>query len=354
MRSLLDDLSVPVQVQMYEPEQCPLLDATSWPGLPAGNKIKSGIEVNRVGKRVAYWFYKEHPGDGYQGTVNAQDLIRVPASEVRHVYKPRRIGAMRGVPAIASVITRLRNTGDFDDATLERQKLANLFVAFRKQTLAPEDRIDPSTGRLIVVDEDDTPLAPMMPGTTQELGPGEEMQFANPPEAGTTYSEYMRTQHMGTAAAAGIPYELFAGDIKDISDRTLRVLINEFRRLAEQYQWQILIPMHCQTVVEWFADAAFLAGLITQEERDLVKLCEHAPHGWAHIHPVQDPQGKKLEVDAGFRSRSSVIGERGDDPDAVDQERAADVQREKDLDLWVDPAAAAKPGQQRDDDPVNQ
>jgi capsid protein len=158
---------------------------------------------------------------------------------------------------------------------------------------------------------------------------------------------------MGTAAAAGIPYELFSGDIKEISDRTLRVLMNEFRRLAEQRQWQIIIPMFCQPVVEWFADAAFLVGKITEEERDLVKRCEHAPHGWAHIHPVQDPQGKKLEVEAGFRSRSSVIGDRGDDPDAVDAERAADMAREKQLDLWVDPAAAAGAKKTGDDDGID-
>ena len=45
-------------------------------------------------------------------------------------------------------------------------------------------------------------------------------------------------------------------------------------------------------------------------EYDDVIRVEHAPHGWAYIHPVQDVQGKKMEVDAGFRSRSSVIGER--------------------------------------------
>jgi lambda family phage portal protein len=352
-RNVFEDLAVPMQVQIYEADQCPMLDSTSWPGMGVGNSIKSGIEVNRIGRRVAYWFYKEHPGDGYQGRINPQDLVRVPASEVRHIFKPRRPGQMRGVSELAAVLMRLRNVGDFDDATLERQKIANLFMAFIKQTLAVEDRIDPSTGKLIVVDDEDVPIAPLLPGTTQELGPGQEMQFANPPEAGTTYSEYMRTQHMGTAAAAGIPYELFSGDIKEISDRTLRVLMNEFRRLAEQRQWQIIIPMFCQPVVEWFADAAFLVGKITEEERDLVKRCEHAPHGWAHIHPVQDPQGKKLEVEAGFRSRSSVIGDRGDDPDAVDAERAADMAREKQLDLWVDPAAAAGAKKTGDDDGID-
>ena len=195
-----------------------------------------------------------------------------------------------------------------------------------------------------------------MPGIVQELEPGQDVMFANPPEAGTTYSDYMRTQHMGTSAAMGIPYEIFSGDIKEVSDRTLRVIINEFRRLAEQRQWQIIIPQMCQPCVEWFADAALLAGKIVVAELDPVRRVEHAPHGWQHIHPVQDPQGKKLEVEAGFRSRSSVIGERGDDPDMVDDERQADLQREKDLGLYVAPPQAgggAAPGNNGDGDGID-
>lgn len=58
-----------------------------------------------------------------------------------------------------------------------------------------------------------------------------------------------------------------------------------------------------------------------------------------------------MEVTNGFRSRSSVIGERGDDADAVDEERAADMQREKDLELWVDPNGAPVASGDPADDP---
>jgi capsid protein len=171
----------------------------------------------------------------------------------------------------------------------------------------------------------------VLPGIMQELGYGEDIKFANPPEAGTTYSDYVRTQHLGTASASGLPYEVFSGDIREVSDRTLRVLINEFRRFAEQRQWHTIIPMFCQPVRAWWANVALLAGHIKKKELSDVTMVEWAPHGWAHIHPVQDPQGKQLEVLAGFRSRSSVIGERGEDPDAVDEERAEDEEREERL-----------------------
>lgn len=343
-RRVNSNLPVPLQIQLIEADFVPMLDADNWPGLPATNVIRSGIEIDKYGQRVAYWMYKVHPSDGQSTTINAQDLIRVPAADVRHVFDPKRPGQLRGVPAMAPILARLRSISDFDDAVLERQKLANLFVAFITRTMPTADSevdIDPLTNMPIEW-SGNQPLAGLQPGLTQELDPGQDVKFANPPEPGTTYSDYMRTNHMGTAAAAGIPYEVFSGDIANISDRTLRVVIQEFRRLAEQRQWQIVIPMFCQPVVEWFAEAALLIGKISVEEQKDVCRAEHAPHGWQYIHPVQDPQGKALEVESGFRSRSSVIAERGDDPESVDDERKADKERSEKLGLSVDPIKQAE------------
>lgn len=360
-RSLDNPLPLPLQLQLIEAEYCPMLDADSWPGMPQGNKIRSGIELSRAGRRIAYWFYREHPGDGQAMSIDPSKLVRVPAEQVRHIYFPSRPGALRGVSPLTSILTNLRNVGDYEDAVLERQKLANLFMAFIKWTLPnlADADTDPLTG-LPLNGSSTSPLAGMSPGIVQELEPGQDVQFANPPEAGTTYSDYIRTRHMATASGGGMPYEVFSGDIRNVSDRTLRVVINEFRRLAEQRQWQVVIPMFCQPSVEWFAKAALLKGLVSIEEAEMIKRCEHAPHGWAHIHPVQDPQGKQIELEMGVRSRSSIIGERGDDPDTVDQERADDKQREDALGLApvaVEPqrsATQSRPVQDDDDDEGDQ
>lgn len=332
-RRAADGLVVPMQVQLIEADFVPLLDADVWPGLPTGNRIRSGIELDNRGRRIAYWLYREHPQDGYSGVIDKSLLLRIPADQILHVYEVKRPGQLRGVPPLASVLARLRNISDYDDAVLERQKLANLFAMFIIRGVTPDGDIDPMSGLPIDLAGDGSPLAGLQPGIVQELGYGEDVKFSNPPEAGTTYSDYMRTQHLGTAAAAGIPYEVFSGDILNISDRTLRVLINEYRRFAEQRQWQIIIPMFCQPVRDWWTQAALLAGAINVGEVDAARRVQWAPHGWAYIHPVQDPQGKKLEVDAGFRSRSSVIGERGDDPEQVDAERETDMEREKSAEI---------------------
>lgn len=339
-RFLDEGLVVPMQLQVLEPEMVPLLDADTYQGLPDAHVIRSGIEFNKRGRRVAYWVFKQHPGDNHMTTPSAESLVRVAASQMIHVFEPVRPGQLRGVSMLTPILARLRNIENYDDATLTRQQLANLVVAFITRKLPPltgDEDLDGLTGQPFDEGDDGRPLVGLQPGLVQELDDGQDVTWSNPPEAGTSYSDYMRTQHLGTAAGVGLPYEIFSGDIKDVSDRTLRVIINDFRRHAEQRQWQIIIPQMCEKVVAWFAGAAALAGKVSAEEVDPISRAEWAPHGWSYIHPVQDPQGKQLEVESGFRSRSSVIAERGDDPDMVDDERAADVKRETALGLKPEP-----------------
>jgi lambda family phage portal protein len=350
-----DGLAVPMQVQLLESDMVPMFNSTAWQGLPTNNVIKDGIEFDRRGKRIAYWVYKEHPGDTAMGMMPERDkLVRVAASEMCHIFEPLRPGQRRGVSMLAPILARLRNIENYDDATLTRQQLANLVVAFitkQMPQITGDEDINGLTGQLI--DEEDpstgAPLVGMQPGLIQELDEGQDVTWSNPPEAGTNYSDYMRTQHMGTAAATGLPYEIFSGDIRNVSDRTLRVLVNEFRRLAEQRQWQIVIPQLCQRVIEWFAEASILAGKATADEYDEIRRVEWSPHGWAHIHPTQDPDGKRIELEMGVRSRSSIIAERGDDPDLVDEERRSDMERAEALGLT--PVVA--PAGQSTQDPAN-
>lgn len=339
-RRMGDGLAVPLQLQVLESDMCPVFDAMSWPGMQPGNLIKEGIEHNRIGRRVAFWMHREHPGDGSTASIGTAELVRVPAEEVLHIYEPVRPGQLRGVTEFAPILAKLRGVMDFDDAVLERQKIANLFTLFVTRPAPTGDpRIDPATGQAYQYDASGAPMAALEPATSQELLPGEDVKFSDPPDAGANYGEFSRQQHLGIAAGQGTPYELLTGDLKDVSDRTLRVIITEFRRHCEQRQWQIIIPQFCQRVRAAWAEAAAMSGAIALDDLAEAARVTWAPHGWAYIHPTQDVQAKKMEQEAGFKSRSHIISERGDDPEEVDAERAEDVAREAALGLGTIDAA---------------
>ena len=345
-RSLALPLSAPMQVQLIEADFVPLFDTSTWPGMPVGNIIRQGIELNVYGRRVAYWMYKAHPGDQVPGvSPSPLDLIRVLASDVSHMFEPKRPGQLRGVSMLAPVLMRLRSAVDYEDAVLDRQKLANLFTMLITRQL-PDDLSDvplnPDTGLPKMFDNDGTPMAGLEPGISQTLRPGENVVFSNPPEAGTTYSDYLRTTGLGTAAGQGLPYELHSGDILNVSDRTLRVVVNEFRRFAEQRQWQIVIPQFCRPVVNWWADALVLGGSVSLRLAAQIRAPEWSPQGWEYLHPVQDVQGKIAARDAGFISTSQIISQRGDDPQKVLEQ----IKKDKASGLTPEPVVApvaAKP-----------
>lgn len=336
-RRLSDRLPAPLQLQVLEAEMVPLLDADSGPGLPRGHYIRSGIEFSAIGARVAYWMHRQHPGDGHaSGSVSLHELARIPAEDVLHIYEPERPGQLRGVSEFATVLPKLRGVGNFDDAVLTRQEIANLFAMFITRPEPTGAKLDPLTGGAVQTDADGAPVAGLEPGISQELAPGEDVRFSQPPEAGTTYGDYMRNQHQHVAAGLDIPYELLTGDVRDVSDRTLRVVILEFRRRCQQRQWNIIIPQFCRKVRRAWVEACLIAGALTEAEASEARRVEWAPQGWDYLHPVQDVDAEIKKIRGGLKSRSAAILEKGDDPWAVEQQIADDNARADRLALVLD------------------
>lgn len=356
-RRLSDGLRVPFQIQLLEPEMCPLFDRD----LPNGNRIRDGIELDALDRRVNYWMYRDHPGDN-GGSFDMDKMYAVPASEVLHVFRRRRPGQNRGVPQLVPTLIKMKTVGDYDDAVVERAKLQNLYAGFITRPEPPlgTEGIDPLTGQTIQYDQAGNPMVALEPGAMVELAPGEHVEFSNPPATGVGYDDFSRQQGLSIASGNGVPYELLTGDIREISDRTLRVVIQQYRRRVEHDQWQVIIEMLCTPVWNRFVETAAMAGLIPVTQVAEAKKVAWAPQAWAYIHPVQDVQAKALEIETGITSRSEVISSRGYDPEAVDAERAAEQQREIDLGIrqpapdpnaQPDPqteAAVAKLGAERD------
>src|SRR5690606_18777042 len=232
-----DGYAVPLQLQVLAPEYVPLDKNFK---TRAGNIVRAGIEFNGIGQRVAYWMYSTHPGDAFTAGIGFNTLNRIPADQVLHIFEPTEGGQLRGVPRLAPVLLRLKSLDNYDDAVLFRQEVANLFAGFiKKPAQEGPPAVDPVTGERVVQDHDGTPMAALEPGSMQELMEGEDVEFSDPPDAGNTYVDFMRQQLQAAAVGVELPYELLTGDMKEISDRVLRILLNDFRRRVEQLQFSV-------------------------------------------------------------------------------------------------------------------
>ena len=355
-RRLADGLSAPLQIQILEPEFVPLDNAMGM--IPrGGNVVKQGIEFNPLGQRVAYWMYKDHPYD-YAGIGRIQNLevVRVPASEVLHIYKPLRPGQVRGIPWLYPVMLRVRDLLEYEDAELVRKKTAAMFAAF----------VTRKAGELgpLEDDEEDTSAASdsvgettLEAGTVQILEAGEDVTFSNPADSGSSYEPFLKTQLRAIASAVGATYEAVTGDYSDSNFSAARMARNTINRRTAPFQDLFSFQFN-QPILNWLIEAAFIGGKISaagyvDSPRDHTRAEWIAP-GWPYTNPKEEAAADELVVKAGLDSRKAVARRRGKEVTDIDLDQADDNARADSLGLvhTSDGRYATKNPNQADSEPA--
>lgn len=246
-----DDLPIPVQIQVLEPDH---LDSRQDGDLPNGGWIFNGIEFDKRGRRVAFHLFEEHPGDAfnYRASYNS---FRVPAADVIHAFDPKRAGQNRGYPWVAAGMRRLKDFDDYEDAQLVRQKIAACFTGFIHDVnsaggVTGLDKTGPT--------EDN--LEYLQPGIIERLPPGKEITFPQPP-AVQNYDEYTKNILRGVAAGYGITYEALTGDYSNVNFSSGRMGWLEMARNVNRWQHTIMRIQILDRVGRWFFGGSTLAGV---------------------------------------------------------------------------------------------
>lgn len=327
-----DGLSVPLQMQLLESEMLPLAKNDT---LSGGAVIRSGIEFDAIGRRVAYHFFRSHPGDVIG---SAGETVRVPASEVLHLYRPVRPGQIRGEPWIKSAVAKLYLLDQYDDAELDRKKVAALFAGFFTKP-AEADGLPTAT------DDDGAAILGLQPGTMQELPEGWDVRFSEPADVGGSYESFQYRTLTAVAAAMGVPYAAMTGDLRQVNYSSIRAGLVEFRRRIEVFQHAVLVFQFCRPVWQRWIDAAALSGAFGYVTKPSVEELQTAvkwvPQGWPWVDPLKDRQAEAFAVANGFKSRSDVIEAEGYDAEEIDARIAADREREAGLGLTFTAVPAA-------------
>lgn len=321
-----DAMFVPLQLQLLEPDH---LDSTRTQRLRDGGAIVQGVEFDPIGRRRAYWLFRDHPGNTTLPVGTSRfESVRVPASSVLHVFRPERIGQTRGVPIGAAAIVKLREVADAQDAHLVRQKIAACFVGF-VHSADPETSgfaKPTSSGEL---PEDDK----FEPGLFQHLPFGTEIKFGNPPTV-EGFREFVELDLMAVASAFGVSYESLTGDFSRVNFHSGR--LGRIRQGQNVRKWRAkaLMPGFLRPTFRWFLEAAVTAGRLPEEA--LAARAVWTPPPMALTDPSREIRSAKEEVRAGLTSLSDAIRARGRDPRAVLEQLAQDVQLLDELGLRVE------------------
>lgn len=313
-----DDLPIPMQIQVLEPDY--IDTAKTGIQLPGGGRIVSGIELDALGRRVAYWLFREHPGSA-QG-FGALQSVRVPAESVLHVYRQDRASQIRGASWFAPVLLKFKDFDDFDDATLMKQKVAACLAVVTSD-------VDGTAPPLGTVDSASPTIDSLEPGGILNLAPGRDVQVVQPPSV-REYPDYVRTTLRAVAAGLGVSYEDLTGDYTATNFSSARMSRMRHWARVEDWRWRMLVPQFCDPTWRWAMEAAAIMGA---GEAPMV--------GWTApplpmIDPAQEGLAYQRSIRSGIMTQSEAIRERGYDPDEFLREYAADNARLDALGIVLD------------------
>lgn len=308
IRKKEDGLVVPIQLQVLEPDY---LDSNKTETLRNGGYIQNGIEYDAIGRRTAYWLYKQHPGEAAP-LLNGLTSSRIDAEDIIHVYEKHRPGQSRGVPIFAPAMMTQNDLDEYEEATLVRKAAEACIAAF-----VQSDDENAALGASSI--EDNRRIEELAPGMVEYLSSGESVTFNNPP-ASTGYAEYVNTRLHAIAAGIGITYEQMTGDLSQVNYSSIRAGTLDFRREIEQFQWLTFIPMFCERVMtSWLNVAALAHNIKTDIE------VEWTTPKWDWVDPVKDIKGEEMEIALFLKSFSEAARQRGQDLELVLEEFSNDM-----------------------------
>jgi lambda family phage portal protein len=330
-RRLEDGLPLPMQLQVLEAD---FLDTNKDGRLPSGHRVIQGVEFDLLGRRVAYWLFKEHPGSSHR---SASTLIstsqRVSADDVLHVFRQDRPGQVRGPSWFAPVVLTAKDFDELKDATLMKQKVAACL------SIVTTD-VNGDAPALGVTDASDPTTDSLAPGMVLNLPPGREVTVVNPPTV-AEFGEYSKTTLREIATGLGVSYEDLTGDYTALPFSAARMSRLRHWSRVEKWRWRLLIPQFLNPVWGWAMQAAELAGQTT------IPVTKWTTPALPMMEPDKEGLAIQRNIRAGIQTHSEAIRERGYNPDTFIDELVADFKRldDKQLVLDIDPRKMTQAGQ---------
>ncbi len=278
----------------------------------SGNRIIRGVEVDDLGKPVAYWIYKDHPLQPYAFTRTPE---RIPANEIMHLFRRDRVGQTRGVTWFAPALSWIRDLGTYVDNELQASAVASCFTVAIKSHTPVGNLFDPDGGT--GTDAAGNRQRYVEPGMIMELAPGEDVVGLNPGRPNAGAEPWIQLILRGIAVGTGLSYEVVARDYSQTSYSSSRTSQLEDRRRFRCWQ-QYLIRHLCQPVWDAFCDAAAISALrgfatsaeLLDDRRRYAPVEWQTPE-WEWVDPQSEQTASEMALNSFTDTYQNVLGSRG-------------------------------------------
>ena len=332
-----------VSLRVIRPDACPeWLNRTE----ANGNWTRNGVEVDPATYRpVAYWFDGRSEDDAapvmFRGT--AHHLMRVPASEVVHVFTQNDECQVRGIPLVHAALKNGKMLEEFNAAELVAARDEANWIGVFKAPLGRESELKQ-------LDEDAEEQGRLRrhsrKGHDVVLPEGWDYEAKVPQHPNREVSAFKASMKRDLANALDVEYANFANDWAGVNYSSVRA-----GTLAERDTWMTLqadfIDQCCTPVFRaWLASFLTLGVSGKYGAADFGRLVEHEFRGrrWTWVDPMKDVNAAAVAVAHHWKTDAQVAADYGCDIDD-NLEEAARVKAMRDAYGLVEPLPMNTPAQ---------
>jgi lambda family phage portal protein len=287
----------------------------------SGGQIAAGVEFDSEGRRIAYHFRKDDM---------SLATVRVPASDICHVFRPDQPGLVRGISWFAPVLLTANELSQLLDAMLVGQKVSSMLMGFlydqNNSGALPFEGTQ--TGSIL--------QGGLEPATIKVLPQGWDIKLTSPQQVSTGI-DLAKMNVRSIAAGLGLPDHLVSGDLSQANYSSLRAGLVQWKRRLEQVQFHVLAPQLLTPIWRRWLTLEVLSGRIDApgfaDDPESWLGVEWYPPPLDWVDPEKDAKAEVELIAAGLKSRRQAVAERGYSVETLDAEIAADREREATLGL---------------------
>lgn len=322
----------------------PALIDVAYNGQNGANRIRMGIEINDDGKPIAYYLRAGKSGEAAPSPYTLSGKhIRVLADEIIHGFDVCEVDQLRGVPWLSTGARRLWMLKDFEQAAAvassNAAKRQGFFISptgdapagFADTVVSSVLDAARAQGKVLTPAEIEQIIAAAdkysttMPGQFDTLPQGYDFKAYESAWPNIDANGYIKQQVRGFAASLGMNYATLGNDLEAVNYSSARVGIIDEREHYKTIQALLISTLHEEVFKSWLPFGVLATPTLSAQRLDAYLAgSTWQARRWVGIDPLKEAKANETNLAMRLTSRRRIQLERGDDPDEIALEIAAE------------------------------
>lgn len=269
------------------------------------NEIRSSVELDPYGAPVAYWVWSVHPAES--PTAKRRERVRIPASEIQHLFVRWRVGQVRGEPWLAPIMRTLQLLGGMIEANVVANRAAAAKMGFITNPNGDAAGPDPDE------DEESEQYMDAAAGVIERLKPGEGFQGWDPSFPSGNLEPFLKAVIRFAAAGVNVAAVTLSGDLSEANYSSMR-----HGALSERDAWKMLQTwyaeeFHDEVFGAWLPMARLSGQILLPGRSHEWSARKWRARGWDWVDPARDASAEIMWLALGVTTRGDIAAEAGDD-----------------------------------------